>query len=185
MAQAGTPTVQANQPATSSFNGLWQALLAMIAVLALGAAVIVVSNIAAANRASAVPTVDHRLDTIEGQKGAISFAGPKADRRFDELMLADSSYNAVEQSRGAALAGTARALNGTGPTSVSGTDPAAVDSFGAQRGPSTAAAAQILVKVQPQVGPSTAAAAQILVSGTAPDNGSGRIQGHRGAQIGQ
>ena len=185
MAQAGTPTVQANQPAATSFNGLWQALLAVIAIVALGAAVIVVSNMAAANRASAVPTVDHRLDQIEAQKGTASFAGPKADRRFDELMLApaaDSSYTQVEANRGGAL---------TAPTvhypdvSYDQVKLAPVADSGAQRGPSTAAAAQIYVKREATRGPSTAAAAQIYVTGSAPDNGSGRTLGHRGAMIDQ
>jgi hypothetical protein len=139
MAHAGTPTDLAKQPATSSTNGLWQALLAGIVILAIGAGMAFVISTAASSKITA-PAVDHRLDGIEAQRGAatLSVAAVKPDRRFDELIVgqagpfSDGSYSQVEANRGGAF---------TAPTTT--------------------------------------------VSGTAPDYGNGRIQGHRGAMTSQ
>ena len=141
MAHAGTPTDLAKQPATSTTNGLWQAFVVAIVLLALVAGMVIVgTNLA--SKGSAVPAADHRYDQIEAQRGATTFAGPKADRRFDELILApagapfsDGSYDQAEKNRGGASSG---ATQGT-----------------------------------------------TKVGGTAPDNGPGRILGHRGGMIDQ
>ena len=104
MAHAGTPTDLAQQPATSPTNGLWQALLVAAALFALVAGMVLVgTNLAA--KGSAIPAADRGYEQIEAQRGATTFAAPRADRRFDELILApaplvhypDVSY---EQTRG-------------------------------------------------------------------------------------
>jgi hypothetical protein len=121
--------------------------------------VFVASNVAS-SRSVAAPAVDHRLDQIERQyragitaaddsytqvetqRGATTVAGPKADRRFDELILApaaapfsDGSYDQAEKNRGGASSGATKSTT--------------------------------------------------KVGGTAPEYGSGRIQGHRRAMIEQ
>ena len=109
MAHAGTPTDLAKQPATSTTNGLWQAFLAAIVILAIGAGAVLLSANVAGTKGAPAPAVDHRMDQIEGQRGAISMAAPRADRRFDELIVAaaaDGSYSKVESSRGGALSAT-------------------------------------------------------------------------------
>ena len=109
MAHAGTPTDLAQQPATST-NGLWQALLAAIVLMAVVAgSVFIGTNVARIG--SAVPAAEHRIE--------------------------------------------------------------------AQRGPTTAAAAQIYVKrIEAQRGPTTAAAA-LISSGTAATTRSRRIAAPR------
>jgi hypothetical protein len=153
MAHAGTPTDLAKQPATSSTNGLWQALLAATVALALVAGMVfVATNLAAKSSVAPATQLNDRIapqrgpttaaaaqiyvadgtyDQIEAQRGAANFSAVKADRRFDELILApavhypDVTYDQVQLSA---------------PTKI---------------------------------------------SGTAPDNGPGRVQGHRGAMIDQ
>jgi hypothetical protein len=82
MAHAGTPTNLTKQPATSSFNGIWQALVAAILVLALAAGLVAVtSNLAA--KTSAVPAADHsyqipsqpglNLHKVVGHRGALIY----------------------------------------------------------------------------------------------------------------
>jgi hypothetical protein len=99
MAHAGTPTDLAKQPATSTINGLWQAVLAAVVFFALVAGMVfVATNLAA--KGSAVPAADHRYDQIEGTRGAILMAP------------ADNSYNQVEQARnGFSLVPTANSSN--------------------------------------------------------------------------
>ena len=63
MAHAGTPTDLAKQPATST-NGLWQALLVVIVLIAL------VASRVAAPKSVAAPAADHSFDQIEAQRGA-------------------------------------------------------------------------------------------------------------------
>ena len=60
MAHAGTPTGLAKQPATSTINGLWQALLVAVVLFALVAGMVfVATNLAAKGfRSSRRPTKD-------------------------------------------------------------------------------------------------------------------------------
>jgi len=120
MAHAGTPTDLAQQPATSTTNGLWQALLAVIVILAIGAGVVMISSSFAAAKGSPAPAADHRLDQIETQRGMFSNAAPRADRRFDELIIGatpfqNESYSQVENNRGGAptTGSSATKLGGT------------------------------------------------------------------------
>ncbi len=93
MAHAGTPTDLAKQPATSTTNGLWQALLAVIMILAVGAGVVVISSNLAANKGAPAPAADHRLDQIEAQRGTVSMAGaPSADGSYDQI---ESTWRSV------------------------------------------------------------------------------------------
>ena len=86
MAHAGTPTGLAQRPATSTINGLWQALLAAVVLFALVAGTVFVgTNLAA--KGSVVPAEDRSYDQIEGARGGTILAP------------ADSSYDRVEQSR--------------------------------------------------------------------------------------
>ena len=73
MAHAGTPTDLAKQPATSTTNGPWQALLVAIALVAVVAVAAFVGTSLAAKGAvspAVIPAADHSLDQIEAQRGA-------------------------------------------------------------------------------------------------------------------
>ena len=117
MAHAGTPTDLAKQPATSTINGLWQALLVAVALVALVAGMVfVATNLAA--KGSVVPAADHSYDQIEAHRGAILLA-PAAN-----------SYNQVEQSRngtslvpGVHYPDVSYDQNKPAPSRVSGTAP--------------------------------------------------------------
>ena len=90
MAHAGTPTDLAQRPATSTTNGLWQALLAAVVLFALVVGIVVVgTNLAA--KGSAVPAEDRSYDQIEAQRGATI------------LTQEDRSYDRIEQLRGGAI----------------------------------------------------------------------------------
>ena len=108
MAHAGTATDLAKQPATSTINGLWQALLAVIVILAIGVGMVFVGTNVASSTGVAAPAVDHRLDAIESQRGAAALSGAVApDQRFDELMLAPASDTRIEPQRGPTTAAAA------------------------------------------------------------------------------
>jgi len=122
MAHAGTPTDLAQKPATSS-TGLWQALLAIIAVLAIGAGVVLIGTTMATSR-NAAPAADGGYTQIETLRGGTTFAA------------ADNSYTQVEKNRGGALTtvgssvtqgekGFGGMLSGgaAAPTTVQGTAP--------------------------------------------------------------
>ena len=126
MAHAGTPTDLAQKPATST-NGLWQPLLAVIVILAIGVGMALVASAVATSRSVAAPA-------------------------------ADGGYTQVETLRG-------------------GTTFAAAPRIEAQRGPTTAAAAQIYVGAQR--GPTTAAAALIYVE----DHSSLQAEKNRGGAL--
>jgi hypothetical protein len=73
MAHAGTPTDLAKQPATSTTNGPWQAVLVAIALVAVVAVAAFVGTSLAAKGAvspAAIPAANHSLDQIEAQRGA-------------------------------------------------------------------------------------------------------------------
>jgi hypothetical protein len=112
MAYAGTPGNLAKQPATSTSNGLLQAVLAAVVLFALVAGMVFVGT-SIASKASVVPAADRGYDQIEAQRGATNFAAVKADRRFDELILApavhypDVSYDQVTLSAPTKISGTA------------------------------------------------------------------------------
>ena len=77
MAHAGTPTDLAKQPATSTINGLWQALLVAVALVALVAGTIIVGTSLAAKGAvnpAVIPAADHRYDQIEAHRGAVTLS---------------------------------------------------------------------------------------------------------------
>src|SRR4051812_17892292 len=111
MAYAGTQGNLAKQPATST-NGLLQAVLAAVVLFALVAGMVFVGT-SIASKASVVPAADRGYDQIEAQRGATNFAAVKADRRFDELILApadhypDVSYDQVTLSAPTKISGTA------------------------------------------------------------------------------
>ena len=121
MAHAGTPTDLAKQPATSTINGLWQALLVAVALVALVAGTIIVGTSLAAKGAvnpAVIPAADHSYDQIEAHRGAILLA-PAAN-----------SYNQVEQSRngtslvpGVHYPDVSYDQNKPAPSRVSGTAP--------------------------------------------------------------
>ena len=71
MAHAGNPTGLAQQPATSA-NGLWQALLAIIAVLALGAGMVLIGTTIAAPKSAVAPADSYTQ--IETQRGGMTLA---------------------------------------------------------------------------------------------------------------
>jgi hypothetical protein len=112
MAYAGTPGNLAKQPAASTSNGLLQAVLAAVVLFALVAGMVFVGT-SIASKASVVPAADRGYDQIEAQRGATNFAAVKADRRFDELILApavhypDVSYDQVTLSAPTKISGTA------------------------------------------------------------------------------
>jgi hypothetical protein len=149
MAHAGTPTDLAKQPATSA-NGPWQALLAVIVILAIGVGMALIASTVATSRGITAPAADGSYNEVEALRGGTTLAA------------ADSSYTQVEKNRGGAFA---------------------APRIEAQRGPSTASAA--LIYVGTQRGPTTAAGALVYVQGTAPDNGPGRIVGHKGGMVDQ
>ena len=77
MAHAGTPTDLAKQPATSTVNGPWQALLVAIVLVALVAGMVIVgTSLAAKNTGSpaAIPAADHSYDQIEAQRGTVTLS---------------------------------------------------------------------------------------------------------------
>ena len=73
MAYAGTPTGLAKQPATSTPNGLWQALLVAVVLVALVAGMVIVGTSLAAKSAvspAVIPASSHNRDQIGAQRGA-------------------------------------------------------------------------------------------------------------------
>jgi len=77
MAHAGNPTGLAKQPATSTTNGLWQALLVAVVLIALVEGMVIVSAGLAAKGAvspAAIPAADHSLDQIEAQRGTVTLS---------------------------------------------------------------------------------------------------------------
>ena len=77
MAHAGTPTDLAKQPATSTPNGLWQALLVAVVLVALVAGMVIVGTSLAARGAvspAAIPAANHSYDQIEAQRGTATLS---------------------------------------------------------------------------------------------------------------
>ena len=77
MAHAGTPTDLAKQPATSTTNGLWQALLVAVVLVALVAGMVIVGTSLAAKGAvspAAIPAADHSYDQIEAHRGTVTLS---------------------------------------------------------------------------------------------------------------
>jgi len=97
MAHAGTPADLAKQPATSTTNGPWQALLAMILFAALVASMVIIGANVATSR-SVVPAAGHK---IEAQRGPTTAAAA-------QIYVVDQSYTQVETNRGGALSSGTR-----------------------------------------------------------------------------
>src|SRR3954466_9640205 len=111
MAHAGTPTDLAKQPATSSTNGLWQALLAATVALALVAGMVFVATNLAAK--SSVAPATQLNDRIAPQPGPATPPAPQLNARIApqrgpttaaaaQIYVADGSYDQIEAQRGAA-----------------------------------------------------------------------------------
>ncbi|MFL5643667.1 MAG: hypothetical protein ACJ77V_03890 [Chloroflexota bacterium] len=121
MAHAGTPTDLAKQPATSTVNGLGQALLLAVMLVAFVAAIVfVATNIAA--KGSTVPATGRSDAQVEAQRDATLSAAAKA--------VSGRTDDEIEQIRGAALNPTVHYPDVTydqvklsSPTKISGTAP--------------------------------------------------------------
>ncbi len=111
MAHAGTPTDLAQQPATSTTNGLWQTAAAAIVLLALVVGMVIVTSSLLASKASIAPAADHRYDQIENQRGAADFGPFAEDRSYDQIenqrgafvvdgLANDRSYDKIQSERG-------------------------------------------------------------------------------------
>jgi hypothetical protein len=107
MAFAGTPTGLAQQAGTSH---PWKALLAAIAVLAVGLAMVIA--VLFVNSQAIAPAVDTSYNQIEAQRGARTFGAAAVDRSQDQIEAqrgaAAVDANAVEE----AAAAKARAMSG-------------------------------------------------------------------------
>jgi hypothetical protein len=121
MAYAGTPGNVAKQPAASTTNGLLQALLAAVVLLALVAGTVFVAT-SLASKGSVVRTTGRSDAQIEAQRDATLLAGtrPVSGRSDDE----------IEQIRGAILNPAVHYPDVTydqvtlsAPTKISGTAP--------------------------------------------------------------